>query len=247
LGQWHGQTFRARRESDGLEAALEFVTLDEDTSARFLDIVCRVRGVEHPYLLGVLQAERAAGGVVVATPLSDGGHSLRELEQVHRRDRTAFDRGELLDYIRTGAEGLDFLAGRCSCPHKNVSPDNLIALGRSVRLTRYGYPDAVDLAADTSGAHLVGTQGYLPPERFGSGEATTQGDQFSLAIVYVELRTGGNPLIPNRLAQLSGSEPPDLRGLSAAQRAVVARAVTIDPAARWPSCRAFADALVQAG
>jgi transcriptional regulator with AAA-type ATPase domain len=49
-----------------------------------LDTLARLRGVEHPNLLGVLHAERTPNGVAVAVPLCDSGHSLQDLERARR-------------------------------------------------------------------------------------------------------------------------------------------------------------------
>jgi serine/threonine protein kinase len=242
LGYGHGKTFRALRESDGLHAVLEFIILDDDNSARFLGTLDQVKDIKHPNLLGVLQVERMSGGVVIATPGQGDGLSFIELQRLYR----TINRTVLIDYVKAAASGLDFLAERAGCPHGNVNLDNLITFGRSVRLTRYGYPDKLALAADTSGAHSIGTQFYLPPERYRSREVTAHGDQFALAMVYCHLRLGYCPAFPHQWEKLSGLRPFDLDGLPASERAVVARALVADPTGRWSNCETFADALAQA-
>jgi serine/threonine protein kinase len=243
VGHWHGKAYRATRESDGLAAVLEFIPLDDAGSSQLLEILVRVRDVSHPNLLGVLSAVRFQGGVVVATRVSEGGQSLGDLTRSRRHGESEIPQGEVLGYLRSAAVGIDFLGGQVCCPHNNTTPDNLIVSGGAAKLTRYGYPDAVDFAEDSSGVHPIGTQGYLPPERLLRGAATTQGDQYALAVIYVELRTGRNPLIPNRWEVMVGVEQPELGDLPHQEKLVVSRAMHANPEGRWPTCQAFVDAL----
>src|SRR6185437_7689071 len=74
-------------------------------------------------------------------------------------------------------------------------------------------------------------------------------DQYSLAIVYQELLTGQRPFNGKNartLAQQHMNEEPELRALPVAERPVVARALSKDPAKRFPNCLAFVRALYTA-
>jgi formylglycine-generating enzyme required for sulfatase activity len=65
-------------------------------------------------------------------------------------------------------------------------------------------------------------------------------DQYALAITYFQLRTGIFPFTTSHLRLFA---PPDLLSLPAGERTVVARALARTPEDRWPSCRAFVEAL----
>jgi serine/threonine protein kinase len=244
VGHWHGEAWRARRASDGLEATLEIISLDELNSDRLMKALEPMLGVRHPCVLGVLFTERTPEGVIVGTPTIDYRQSLAErFRQVRRGEPVAIPHGELLRYLAMAAVGIDFLSDRYNCPHKNVRPDNMLVLGGALKLTRYGYPDAIDLIDDKTGAHSIGAQGYLAPERSGGGEATAKSDQFALAITYVELRTGSNPLIPNRFEVIAGLREPDLSALPKQERSIVSQALKAKPEQRWSSCREFVSKL----
>src|SRR5262249_42875961 len=67
-------------------------------------------------------------------------------------------------------------------------------------------------------------------------------DQYSLAVAYVQLRTGRLPFEGDSVHQIlyaHAYEPPDLSGLPEEERRVVARALAKAPEERWPNCRAF--------
>ncbi len=89
---------------------------------------------------------------------------------------------------------------------------------------------------------------YAPPETF-SGSISGRSDQYSLAIVYQELLTGQRPFNGKNaraLAQQHMNEEPELRALPEGERPVVARALSKDPAKRFPNCLAFVRALYTA-
>src|SRR5262249_31841856 len=74
---------------------------------------------------------------------------------------------------------------------------------------------------------------------------TRWSDQYSLAVTYCHLRTGRLPFTGSAARLMAGhvSQPPDLDMLPEPERVVVERALAKEPTRRWPSCRAFAEAL----
>jgi hypothetical protein len=79
-------------------------------------------------------------------------------------------------------------------------------------------------------------------------EPSAQSDQYSLAIVYQQMLVGTLPFPGRTAAQLAKQHTqaePQLMSLSAEDRPVVARALAKTPTDRFPSCRAFVDALVR--
>jgi formylglycine-generating enzyme required for sulfatase activity len=86
---------------------------------------------------------------------------------------------------------------------------------------------------------------YAAPEFF-EGITHQQSDQFSLAVSYCQLRGNRLPFratMPQMLIQQITGGTPDLTMLAEAEREAVARALHRDPARRWPTCRAFAQAI----
>jgi serine/threonine protein kinase len=87
---------------------------------------------------------------------------------------------------------------------------------------------------------------YSAPEVF-QGQVTQRSDQFSLAVTYCHLRTGKLPFAhhPDRFERGYVRPPPNLSLLDAEERPIVARALSPEPMARWPSCRAFLEPLAR--
>src|SRR5581483_6865805 len=89
---------------------------------------------------------------------------------------------------------------------------------------------------------------YAPPETF-TGQISAHSDQYSLAIVYQEMLTGLRPFNGKNartLAQQHLHEEPELRALPKSERPAVARALSKEPAKRFPNCLAFVRALFTA-
>ena len=90
------------------------------------------------------------------------------------------------------------------------------------------------------------TPTYASPEMF-DDEPSAHSDQYSLAIVYQEMLVGTLPFPGRTAAQLAKQHTqaePQLMSLPAEDRPIIARALAKKPADRFPSCRAFVDALL---
>src|SRR5262249_57119705 len=85
------------------------------------------------------------------------------------------------------------------------------------------------------------------PETFTS-RITKHTDQYSLAVVYMELLTGKRPFTGKTIRELALQHmnvEPDLSALSARDRRAVGRALAKDPFKRFPSCKAFIEACIE--
>src|SRR5262249_44893318 len=85
---------------------------------------------------------------------------------------------------------------------------------------------------------------YAAPEFF-SGQTARQSDQYCLAVTYCELRTGELPFSGSAAEVMTGHimGTPNLSALPECERPIVGRALAKKPADRWPTCRAFMEAL----
>ena len=137
--------------------------------------------------------------------------------------------------------------------HRDVKPSNVLvdASGRA-RVMDFGIASPV--RGDQPGAGrpaYTGTPGYMAPE-VAQGQVATPGvDVFSAGMVLAEMLSG-RPLVdeadPYRAIYRILHEPPALPEHLATDvddtlRAIVLRAITRDPAQRYPDAQAFRDAL----
>ena len=91
------------------------------------------------------------------------------------------------------------------------------------------------------------TPSYAPPEFF-DRVTSSQSDQYSLAVTFCQLRGGRLPFEGHPAVVMSGHllREPDLSMVPGPERPAVARALAKSPHDRWPSCRAFVQAVMAA-
>jgi serine/threonine-protein kinase len=143
---------------------------------------------------------------------------------------------QVMDIIAGAAAGLQ-AAHDAGLVHRDIKPANLLLTrDGTVKVTDFGISYAAGSAPMTASGMLVGTAGYMAPERLGGGPVTGAADLYALGIVGYEALAGqppftGTPLevaVKHRdqpLPPLPASVPP---GAAALIEALIAK----DPAAR---------------
>ena len=126
--------------------------------------------------------------------------------------------------------------------HRDIKPGNLlITHDGQVKVTDFGIAHSAWTEDLTSTGALIGTMGYLAPERVCGGSATAASDLYALGIVGYECLTGqppfrGEPLqvaLAHREQELPGFPPGCLRQPGGTELAALIRDLTAkDPAAR---------------
>jgi eukaryotic-like serine/threonine-protein kinase len=221
-----------------------------DRFRREIQIAARL---QHPHIVPLLGAGEAEGLLYYTMPLVEG-ESLRERLQREKQlpiedaVRIACEVGDALDY-----------AHRHSILHRDIKPENILIEDGHAVVTDFGIARALLHAGGTepltSTGLTVGTPAYVSPEQ-AAGEQELDGrtDIYSLACVLYEMLAGEPPFnaataqaaIAKRfkepvasLHSLRDAVPPAL------ERAIV-RALSLAPADRFPTARAFAEALSSA-
>jgi serine/threonine protein kinase len=202
----------------------------------------RVKALHHPFILSLERVDIVDDRLMIVMELAEK-NLMQLLEEYQAQGKPGIPREELLRYMREAAEALDLMNGEYQVQHLDIKPQNLFVMRRHVKVADFG------LAKDLDGTHAALTSGITPtyaaPETF-DGVVSHYCDQYSLAIVYQELLTGRRPFRGKTAHQLllqHVSQPPDLSSLPEADRAAVGRALAKEPKGRFPSCRAFIEAL----
>ncbi|WP_454198147.1 protein kinase domain-containing protein [Nocardia sp. Marseille-Q1738] len=154
-----------------------------------------------------------------------------------------------VEVISQAAEALD-AAHADGLVHRDVKPGNILEhTSGFVYLIDFGIARAADGTALTATGQVVGTVGYMAPERF-TGTVDARSDVYSLACVLYETVTGhlpygdGDPAqqmrahlmsAPPRASQAARDVPPALDS-------VIARGMAKEPDARYASAGEFAAA-----
>lgn len=165
--------------------------------------------------------------------------------------------GPLLDWMQQAAMALDhFNSGSRrsgenarAVQHCDIKPQNMLLVGDAVQVCDFGLARAQGEVRATS--NTMASLAYAAPEMLsGTRDPATTTDQYSLAVTFVELRTGKLPyteLSPGGILRAKLDGALDLDRLPQVEADVVRRAVAVDPAHRWSSCVEFVRALRTAG
>ncbi len=230
----------------GLFKAIKFVfgnmnDLDGDAAKAEQEFKAleRVKAIRHPFVCSMDRIEVVDGELLIVMELAD--RSLHDLfEEYKRQGRPGIPRDMLLGFLSDAAEGLDHLIEKHSLQHLDVKPKNLFLIADRVKVADFGLVRNIERAS-CAGAMGGITPVYAAPETF-ANKVSRHSDQYSLAVVYVELLTGEKPFRGKNIRQLAMqhmTEPPDLSGLPECDRAAVARALAKSPGDRFPTCGQF--------
>ncbi len=231
---------------------------DADFVAMFVDEARVCARLTHPNIVQVFDFGEQDGELYMAMEYVDGTTGARMI-------RAAAGRAEeipldvCLHVTLSILRALEYAHGAkddegkpLSLVHRDVSPGNvLIDRTGAVKLTDFGIARAAEIERRTDAGQLKGKLGYMSPEQVVGRELDARSDIFTLCIVLAEmlilrpLFSGGKELdvlLRIRDADLgaidrAGARVPD------DVRAVLFRALSRDPALRWPSAAAFAEAL----
>jgi serine/threonine protein kinase len=142
---------------------------------------------------------------------------------------------QTMDVIAQAACGLQ-AAHAEGLIHRDIKPANLLlAPGGTVKITDFGIAHAVGSAPLTLTGTLLGTPGYLAPERASGAQATPATDLYALGIVAYECLAGAPPFagtpLDVTLAHRDRPLPPLRAGLPLEVVAFVMELAAKDP--RW--------------
>jgi serine/threonine protein kinase len=232
-------------------------TRDPDFVAMFVDEARVCARLSHPNIVQVFDFGEQDGELYMAMEYVEGTTGARLV-------RAAAARGDdipldvCLHVVLSVLRALDYAHsvrdddGRpILLVHRDVSPGNvLIDRSGGVKLTDFGIARAAEIERRTDAGQLKGKLGYMSPEQVVGRELDARSDIFTVGIVMAELLvlrplfTGAQDLdVLMRIRDAdvsvidrSGARIPD------DVRAVLLRALSRDPALRWPSAAAMIEA-----
>jgi serine/threonine protein kinase len=213
-----------------------------DIRDRFLQEARILRRADSDHVVRVYDVGEVDGTPYFVMTYADLG-TVADLLQ--REQRLPLDR--TLDLVTQAGAGLEVLHHQGSI-HRDIKPANLLLRsdgdGVRVMVSDLGVAKAMLNASGLT--HVVGTPAYMAPEQAVGLGVDERADVYALAAVAYHLLTG-RVAHDGTIADLASLEPPPapsrLAELPPAVDEIVLRGLAPDPEDRWPTVRAFVNAL----
>jgi len=224
-------------------------TLDPELAAQFMtrfkNEARAVGRITHANIVGVYDYGEEGGVAYIVMEYVEGT-GLRE----YLTRRTSFDFAQLVTLMTQLLDALEF-AHRCGVVHRDIKPSNLIVTPAGLlKVADFGVA-RVDMSNLTLTGMVIGTPSYMSPEQCMGNAVDPRSDVFSAGIVLYELLTGRRPFVGTlesityKICHEDPVPPSQIAGLSMPNEVdrLMAKALAKRPADRFPSARAFRDAL----
>ena len=249
-----GAVYQGHDPATGRRVALKTMALSREFSGdeladarnRFLREADMAGRLQHPDIVGILDAGETDGLAYIAMELVDGvdlGHHVQP--------------GRLLSLpqvLRIGARVAEALAYAHTrgVTHRDIKPANIMVdvAHDVVKVMDFGVARVADATRTRTGV-VLGTHTFMSPEQLSGQPIDGRSDLYSLGVTLFQLLTGQLPYCSDSMAALMraiGREPPvplsSLRpDLPAALSDIVALALQKHPATRYASGQQMADDL----
>jgi serine/threonine protein kinase len=202
--------------------------------------------ISHPGVVEVHDfGDDPAAGVYLVMKYIDGESLAQTLTRVGR-----LSAGATMRLVAEVAEALH-VAHENGVTHRDIKPGNLLLRpDGSALVTDFGIARSEGMTGHTATGSLVGTAGYIAPERALGRVATPASDIYGLGIVAYRCLAGhlpfaGQSVVEIAMSHVNDEAPPLPPDVPPSVREIVERAMAKDPALRWPSGAALAAAARQ--
>lgn len=247
-----GEVFLARDTLIGREVALKVIRLaalpTPDPEGRFLRECQAASRMSHPNLASLHEFGAKGGILYLATDYLPDGDLADRLRAHDLAPK------EALDWLAQVCDGLACLHQH-GVLHRNLKPAN-VRIGRvagrpAPKLLDGGFSRSAGTDPAGAAAHLESLN-YTAPECLGPGKVDGRADLFAVGVMLYEALAGHRPFAADTAAgvaqRLREEEAPDLDpaqfpDLSPSIQATLRQALAKDPAKRFPTAAALAEAL----
>ena len=193
----------------------------------------------HPNIVVVYDAGEEDGLYYITMELVEG-KSLQALLESGQR----FPLARVLRILEQTCSALQFAHER-NVVHRDIKPANLMMTADdTVKVTDFGTTKILQFGSTQQTAHVMGTPSYMSPEQVKGKAVDGRSDIFSLGVMFYEMMTGEKPFpgqnITTVIYKIVNEEPQPPRQIDPSIHpgidAVILKALTKDPNARYQSC-----------
>jgi|GEM_PF-2173804 len=193
--------------------------------------------------------------LVIAMGLADQSLFDR-LQECQRQGLAGIPTDELLGYMEDSARAIDYLnspthsfmgSEPMSVQHCDIKPHNILIVSGAAQVCDFGLARVMGDVQNSSAA--AGTIAYAAPECIKEGKPSSTTDQYSLALSYLELKTGALPYDSETWMEVLTAVQQgnlNLTKLPQPEQVVVRRATAQNPSDRFPTTTAMVHALREA-
>jgi eukaryotic-like serine/threonine-protein kinase len=241
--------FDARLEREvAVKLLAEHLADDENFVSRFRREALSAARLVHPNIVQVFDFgldERTGQHYIVMEFVA--GHSCAEI----LRESGTLPVSDAIAIVVQACRGLEH-AHRNGVVHRDVKPGNLLRSHEGVvKLADFGIAKATEQSSITQIGSVLGTAAYLAPEQARGEEAGPPADLYALGVVTYQMLAGRLPYEATSLTELAFKQqrevPPLIDQVNpevpAALAHAVARALSLDAAARYDNALSMAEAL----
>ena len=233
-----------------IKRILPHLASDPELVAMFLDEARLAARLDHPHIVHIHDLGVDAGNYYLAMEYVAG-------VDVAAMGRAGNERGARVPdacaaaLLEQAASALEY-AHQKGIIHRDVTPANLLVSWEGVlKLADFGIAKAEARATRTAAGALKGKIAYMSPEQAGGGDVDGRSDVYALGVCAWELLCGrrlhGAADDLETLARVRAGEAEPVAAVRPdappALAAIVERALERDPDRRWPTARAFGEAL----
>ncbi len=213
-----------------------------DIRDRFLQEARILRRADSDYVVRVYDVGEVEGTPYFVMTYADQGTVANLLER-----ETSLSLDRTLDLVSQAGAGLAVLHAQGSI-HRDLKPANLLLRtdgeGQRLMVADLGVAKAMLHASGLT--HVVGTPAYMAPEQATGGGVDERADVYALAAVTYQMLTGRHAhegSITDLAHLRQPPAPSELAGLPATVDDVVLRGLAPDREDRWPTVRAYVNAM----
>lgn len=214
--------------------------------------------LRHPNIVEVLEIVEDHGQPVLAMEFLEGA-SLREFQRMLQQTGESVPLREQVRILQEVCHGLhychelrDLDGSAMEIVHRDVSPHNVfLTFDDRVKLLDFGIAKLTGAERDTETGFVKGKLRYMAPEHMMGAEVDRRADVYAIGVLLWEAITGrpmwedvNDAVLMQRTVHGDLPDPqPLVEGCAPPLVAITRRALALDPADRFPTCEALAEAL----